>query len=341
MVEGSAEQQEVARAFNTMADRLTHVARGAARVRGQRVAPAAHAADGPAPAHRGGRHGERRPGRARRSWPRRRPRRCGSRGSSRICSRWPPPMRRPRPASRSTSPSRRASAEARWRGRAEQEGRHVAVRAGDAGDRRRQQRRPRDEPRQPDRERARARARRQHRDDHLGSRRRARPSSRSSTTGPGSRPRMPPLAFERFQRGAARPVGRGGTGLGLAIVGALAARWGGSASLRAREPRAALGPRSGCRRRRADDARLTVPLPSAPYSDVVDAHARNHYPGSQLRASWSRSRSVSPRMRSAAGRSRRAPMRCLRRAAWRLRRLRRRTTPLSTPPLWRGARAPW
>ena len=38
-------------------------------------------------------------------------------------------------------------------------------------------------------------------------------------------------AFQRFQRGAARPVGHGGTGLGLAIVGALAARWGGSASL--------------------------------------------------------------------------------------------------------------
>ncbi|HET6173671.1 MAG TPA: ATP-binding protein [Gaiellales bacterium] len=49
--------------------------------------------------------------------------------------------------------------------------------------------------------------------------------------GPGISPEDAIAAFERFRRGPARPAGRGGTGLGLAIVGALAERWGGSASL--------------------------------------------------------------------------------------------------------------
>jgi signal transduction histidine kinase len=52
--------------------------------------------------------------------------------------------------------------------------------------------------------------------------------------GPGISPEDAEAAFQRFRRGAARPAGRGGTGLGLAIVGALASRWGGSASLQAR-----------------------------------------------------------------------------------------------------------
>ena len=52
--------------------------------------------------------------------------------------------------------------------------------------------------------------------------------------GPGISDEDAEAAFERFRRGASRPAGRGGTGLGLAIVGALAARWGGSASLRRR-----------------------------------------------------------------------------------------------------------
>ncbi len=52
--------------------------------------------------------------------------------------------------------------------------------------------------------------------------------------GPGVSEADAAAAFERFRRGATRPLGRGGTGLGLAIVGALAARWGGSASLRPR-----------------------------------------------------------------------------------------------------------
>jgi signal transduction histidine kinase len=52
--------------------------------------------------------------------------------------------------------------------------------------------------------------------------------------GPGISPADAEAAFQRFRRGAARPAGRGGTGLGLAIVGALAARWGGSASLQRR-----------------------------------------------------------------------------------------------------------
>jgi two-component system, OmpR family, sensor kinase len=62
--------------------------------------------------------------------------------------------------------------------------------------------------------------------------------------GPGVSEADAAAAFQRFQRGAARPVGHGGTGLGLAIVGALAARWGGSASLR---PRAEGGTRAEIR----------------------------------------------------------------------------------------------
>ena len=53
-------------------------------------------------------------------------------------------------------------------------------------------------------------------------------------SGPGLSAEDAAAAFQRFQRGSARPAGGGGTGLGLAIVGALAARWGGSASLEAR-----------------------------------------------------------------------------------------------------------
>jgi signal transduction histidine kinase len=53
--------------------------------------------------------------------------------------------------------------------------------------------------------------------------------------GAGISPEDAAAAFERFRRGATRPAGRGGTGVGLAIVGALAERWGGSASL-ARRP---------------------------------------------------------------------------------------------------------
>jgi signal transduction histidine kinase len=83
--------------------------------------------------------------------------------------------------------------------------------------------------------------------------------------GPGISPEDAAAAFERFQRGAARPAGRGGTGLGLAIVGALAARWGGSASLR---PRPEGGTRAEIRLPAAGthNAPVTVPLPAAPYS---------------------------------------------------------------------------
>jgi signal transduction histidine kinase len=74
--------------------------------------------------------------------------------------------------------------------------------------------------------------------------------------GPGISEGDAAAAFERFRRGAARPAGGGGTGLGLAIVGALAARWGGSAALRRR-------PEGGTR------AEIRLPVPSADpgYSD--------------------------------------------------------------------------
>ena len=76
--------------------------------------------------------------------------------------------------------------------------------------------------------------------------------------GPGIAPEDAAAAFQRFQRGAARPVGRGGTGLGLAIVGALTARWGGSASLR---PRAEGGTRAEIRLPVAADANAPVTVP--------------------------------------------------------------------------------
>jgi signal transduction histidine kinase len=82
--------------------------------------------------------------------------------------------------------------------------------------------------------------------------------------GPGISPEDAAAAFQRFQRGATRPAGRGGTGLGLAIVGALAARWGGSASL---QRRPGGGTRAEIRLPAAPDVNgpLTVPLPEQQY----------------------------------------------------------------------------
>jgi signal transduction histidine kinase len=82
--------------------------------------------------------------------------------------------------------------------------------------------------------------------------------------GPGVAAEDAAAAFQRFQRGASRPVGQGGTGLGLAIVGALAARWGGSASLR---PRPEGGTRAELRLPAAPlhNAALTVALPDGRY----------------------------------------------------------------------------
>ena len=76
--------------------------------------------------------------------------------------------------------------------------------------------------------------------------------------GPGIAPEDAAAAFQRFQRGAARPVGRGGTGLGLAIVGALTARWGGSASL---QRRAEGGTRAEIRLPAAVDENAPVTVP--------------------------------------------------------------------------------
>ena len=79
--------------------------------------------------------------------------------------------------------------------------------------------------------------------------------------GPGMSAEDAAAAFQRFKRGATRPVGHGGTGLGLAIVGALAARWGGSASL---SPRPEGGTRAEIRLPAAarDNDALTVALPA-------------------------------------------------------------------------------
>jgi signal transduction histidine kinase len=78
--------------------------------------------------------------------------------------------------------------------------------------------------------------------------------------GPGISPEDAEAAFQRFRRGAARPAGRGGTGLGLAIVGALAARWGGSASLQRR-------PEGGTRA----EIRLPLPFEATPPVTEIDA----------------------------------------------------------------------
>jgi signal transduction histidine kinase len=83
--------------------------------------------------------------------------------------------------------------------------------------------------------------------------------------GPGISPADAEVAFQRFRRGAARPAGRGGTGLGLAIVGALAARWGGSASL---QPRAEGGTR----------AEIRLPAPLEPNALVTGLDPDPRYP---------------------------------------------------------------
>ena len=93
--------------------------------------------------------------------------------------------------------------------------------------------------------------------------------------GPGISPEDAEVAFERFQRGAARPVGRGGTGLGLAIVGALAAPLGrlGVAHPACRGRHAGGDPAAG--RRRA--TRQPLPSPYLPRRSLgVNAHARHH-----------------------------------------------------------------
>ncbi len=76
--------------------------------------------------------------------------------------------------------------------------------------------------------------------------------------GPGIAPEDAAAAFQRFQRGAARPVGRGGTGLGLAIVGALTTRWGGSASL---QPRSEGGTRAEIRLPAPPDGNAGITVP--------------------------------------------------------------------------------
>ena len=92
--------------------------------------------------------------------------------------------------------------------------------------------------------------------------------------GPGISPEDAAAAFQRFRRGAARPAGRGGTGLGLAIVGALAARWGGSASLqpRGRGRHARRDPAAGAR---SSQRARNRPRPDPRYPGALDAHSHD------------------------------------------------------------------
>ena len=89
-VEGSAEQREVATAFNDMTGPGGHHAARAARVRGERVAPAAHAVDRAAAAARGGGAEE----------PRSRGRARAGRGRARDRAARPAPLRAAHPRGR-------------------------------------------------------------------------------------------------------------------------------------------------------------------------------------------------------------------------------------------------
>ena len=256
-VEGSAEQQEVARAFNTMADRLTHsldaqrdfVANASHQLRtpltGLRLRVEA-ASWRPTTRRAGGAGGGRGRDRAAGA-PDHQP------AHARVGRRAGAAQRagRPRAAAR--------EAEERWRAAPSSEGRHVACEPAGRGDRPSAVATTRDEPRQPDRERARARAGGQQRHDHLGRRLATRPSSPFSTTAPASRPRMPrrrssaSSAAPRGPSGAAAPGSASRSSERSPAAGAAPPRCG-------RGPRAVRERRSACRSRRT----RTPPLPS-PY----------------------------------------------------------------------------
>ena len=185
-VEGSSEQQSLARTFNEMTERIGPAARVPARVRRRRQPPAAHAARGPAPADRG-RRGARpsRPARARSSRP---PstRSTASRRWSASCSSSAAPASASCPARTSdlTDAARRAAAALggdrvgpRPAGRRHRRGRHGVLRP----------RRPGPHPRRARRERPALLAGR-----HDGHRRRARlGASTCSTRAPASTPPRP------------------------------------------------------------------------------------------------------------------------------------------------------
>ena len=140
----------------------------------------------------------------------------------------------------------------------------------------------------------------------------ARRSSRCWTTAPGCRRRM---RRRRSSASSAVPPGpwsgRAARAAGLAIVGALAARWGGSASLQAR---AEGGTRAECGCRPPRPA--TLPYHRFTCTAVrclVDACAPATRAPGPHRACSSRSRSASSPTPSRAGRSRPASTRCHRR----------------------------
>ena len=301
---GSSEQVEVANAFNDMTERLGADAGCAARLRRQRLTPAAHAADGPAPP----------PGVSE-------PEGLGSRPPARPC-RGRAGDRAPRQAARQPLEARSGRAEARGRARRPRRrrrpGRRALARAG-------RTRRARDRPRRR-RDEVEIAATNGDLDtilDNLlenafnytpagepitvhGDAITTRRSSRCSTAGRVSAEDEGDHVFDRFYRGrSSQGGGVPGTGLGLAIVETLARRWGGSATLVNR-------PDGGARARGAVPDRQG-PLPGAANGDSAPRRSA----GDDMRKSccwvlrawlW-RSASGSPPTRSRATRS-----------GWRLRR---------------------
>ena len=198
-------------------------------VRRERLASAAHAADGPAAAPRGRRAQEPRPrGGARPACGGARDRAAGSPAHG------APDARARARASRAAAGFRRAD---RPRGRRALVRPGRAIRAPAACRRRRRargrgdRRRPRGDPRQPRGERTALLAPRDHGLRSSGARRATRRCWPCWTRVPGIAPEERERVFERFFRGEASRGGTAGTGLGLSVVEALARRWDGAVAL--------------------------------------------------------------------------------------------------------------
>ena len=247
---GSAEQVEVAGRLQRHDRPARALARRPARVRRQRLAPAAHPAHRAAPAPGGGEHASRGGGLERDLV-------AGEHETERLgklvptCCAWPRTASPPTAATSSRSPPCRARRR-RWRGQAELDG-HAIELAGTVEATYRLGRRPRHDARQPHRERLELRGPPTRRSGSSGARTPGGAFVAVLDRGDGIDPEEAERIFDRFYRGSAS---RGGTvagpGWGLAIVDALARRWGARHAHppRRRHPGRAALPRSGAPRPR-------------------------------------------------------------------------------------------